>query len=134
MVKRTVDGKRLTRWGNGRDMYAKPNVKMRKVLSDAVDDGAVIMVWTETHLDGDELDAARGHLHRRGWDTEATAAYLTEMGRRRGRRNAQRGRRQQRTAQRETQWPTRRSGRRTGRRATTRRDERERRGRETGAG
>ena len=43
-----------------------------------------MVVWTETHASGDELEAMRGWLAGKGWGTEATAGYVTATGRIRG--------------------------------------------------
>ena len=72
------------RWGDGLDMYARPGGKMVKAFEDARGDGAVILVWTETHVAGDERQAMRGYLKRRGWDSVGTDGYVTAAGRIRG--------------------------------------------------
>ena len=41
-------------------------------------------VWTETHVAGDELEALRGYLRGKGWDSTATGGYFTEGGQIRG--------------------------------------------------
>ena len=84
MQQRKVDGKGTGRWGNGRDLYAGPTPKLRKVMADLEDDGAVMAVWTETHVAGDELEALRGYLRGKGWDSTATGGYITEGGQVRG--------------------------------------------------
>ena len=45
----------MQRWGDGRDLYARPTGRVRKLLADANEDGAIMMGWTETYTSGDEL-------------------------------------------------------------------------------
>ena len=63
MEKRRVGRQRTASWGDGEDnTFARPNAKMAKAIKDVVGDDAVIFVWTETHLQGDELTAFRAYM------------------------------------------------------------------------
>ena len=73
-------------WGSGSDLQAKPTAKTRKLVADAVLDGAAVQVWTDTHAAGDELEALKGYIRSvRGanMQVEATEGY-TVNGRTRG--------------------------------------------------
>ena len=60
---------------------------MKKLLEDALADEAAIFVWTETGVQGEELDALRAHIRTtfgKEWDTAVTPTYITGKGREAG--------------------------------------------------
>ena len=73
MQGRRTQGRRVGRgWGTGTDLQARPTDKTSRILGELQEGRVEIAVLTDTHAEGEELDALKGHLKGRGWDVEAT--------------------------------------------------------------
>ena len=75
MQKRRPRGRALTgTWGTGTDGMARPTDEAQRILKRMQEGDADVAVLTDTHLEGDELTAMRGHLRGQGWGSAGEEA------------------------------------------------------------